>query len=187
MLCEVQSVSSRIWTRVAVSISGDDNHYTTGISNVGLIAMKAFSTLPWSPKPELHHQINFIFISGTYILCGFCSSRKRFLSPTNKMIHHHQVVLSARIYLIFSYPPSISSIAAVILKHVCSLVGIISWLVKLYWNFKMFVGWLDLWHVGLLCYNCLVGCIHILVRMIYNVVWLDLHYLVGFIYEILVS
>ena len=26
----MQSVSSRIWTRVAVSISYDDNHYTTG-------------------------------------------------------------------------------------------------------------------------------------------------------------
>ena len=25
----MQSVSSRIWTRVAVSISYDDNHYTT--------------------------------------------------------------------------------------------------------------------------------------------------------------
>ena len=31
-LCEMQSVSSRIWTRVAVSISYDDNHYTTGTS-----------------------------------------------------------------------------------------------------------------------------------------------------------
>ena len=28
----MQSVSTRIWTRVAVSISYDDNHYTTGIS-----------------------------------------------------------------------------------------------------------------------------------------------------------
>ena len=28
----MQSVSSRIWTRVAVSISCDDNHYTTGTS-----------------------------------------------------------------------------------------------------------------------------------------------------------
>ena len=27
----MQSVLSRIWTRVAVSISYDDNHYTTGI------------------------------------------------------------------------------------------------------------------------------------------------------------
>ena len=26
----MQSVSSRIWTRVAVSISYDDDHYTTG-------------------------------------------------------------------------------------------------------------------------------------------------------------
>ena len=30
VLYEMQSVSSRIWTRVAVSISYDDNHYTTG-------------------------------------------------------------------------------------------------------------------------------------------------------------
>ena len=29
----MQSVSSRIWTRVAVIISYDDNHYTTGTSN----------------------------------------------------------------------------------------------------------------------------------------------------------
>ena len=28
----MQSVSSRIWTRVAVSISDDDNHYITGTS-----------------------------------------------------------------------------------------------------------------------------------------------------------
>ena len=28
----MQSVSSRIWTRVAVSISYDDNHYTTSTS-----------------------------------------------------------------------------------------------------------------------------------------------------------
>ena len=30
----MQSVSSRIWTRVAVCISYDDNHYTTGTSTV---------------------------------------------------------------------------------------------------------------------------------------------------------
>ena len=29
----MQSVSSRIWTRVAVSISYDDNDYTTGTSS----------------------------------------------------------------------------------------------------------------------------------------------------------
>ena len=32
MLCEMQSVRFRIWTRVAVSLSCDDNHYTTGTS-----------------------------------------------------------------------------------------------------------------------------------------------------------
>ena len=33
MLCKMQSLSSRIWTRVAVSISYDDNHYTTDTSS----------------------------------------------------------------------------------------------------------------------------------------------------------
>ena len=32
VLCEMQSVLSRIWTRVAVSISYDDNKYTMGTS-----------------------------------------------------------------------------------------------------------------------------------------------------------
>ena len=32
----MQSVSSRIWTRVAVSISYDDNHYTTGTSYISV-------------------------------------------------------------------------------------------------------------------------------------------------------
>ena len=30
----MQSVSSRIWTRIVVSNSYDDNHYTTGTSNM---------------------------------------------------------------------------------------------------------------------------------------------------------
>ena len=33
----MQSVSSRIWTRVAVSISYDDSHYTTGTSSMYLL------------------------------------------------------------------------------------------------------------------------------------------------------
>ena len=36
VLCEMQSVSFRIWNRVAVSISYDDNHYTTGTSIISL-------------------------------------------------------------------------------------------------------------------------------------------------------
>ena len=34
VLCEMQPVSSRIWTRVAVSISYDNNHYTTGTNHI---------------------------------------------------------------------------------------------------------------------------------------------------------
>ena len=37
MHCEMQSISSRIWTRVAVSISYDNNDYTTGTLILGLI------------------------------------------------------------------------------------------------------------------------------------------------------
>ena len=33
VLCEMQSVSSRIWTCVTMSISCDNNHYTTSTSN----------------------------------------------------------------------------------------------------------------------------------------------------------
>ena len=36
----MQSASSRIWTRVAVSISYDDNHYTTDTSIYDNIALK---------------------------------------------------------------------------------------------------------------------------------------------------
>ena len=35
VLCEMQSVSSRIWTRIAVFISYGDNDYTTGTSSNG--------------------------------------------------------------------------------------------------------------------------------------------------------
>ena len=34
VLCEMQSVSSRIWTRIAVFISYGDNDYTTGTSSL---------------------------------------------------------------------------------------------------------------------------------------------------------
>ena len=37
VLCEMQSVSSRIWTRIAVFISYGDNDYTTGTSMEGLV------------------------------------------------------------------------------------------------------------------------------------------------------
>ena len=39
----MQSFSSRIWTRVAVSISYDDNHYTTGTSGL-IIKINRFTS-----------------------------------------------------------------------------------------------------------------------------------------------
>ena len=39
VLCEMQSVTSRIWTRVAVSISYDDNDYTTGTSSISALIL----------------------------------------------------------------------------------------------------------------------------------------------------
>ena len=61
VLCEMQSVRSRIWTRVAVSISCDDNHYTTGTSTkqsngdvpvmLGLWGMQSSVSLPLLPGP----------------------------------------------------------------------------------------------------------------------------------------
>ena len=45
VLCEMQSVRSRIWTRVAVSTSCDDNHYTTGTSIVDTITERIVTVL----------------------------------------------------------------------------------------------------------------------------------------------
>ena len=44
--CEMQSVSSRIWTRIAVFISYGDNDYTAGTSK---------TTTPRAPPKRLHH------------------------------------------------------------------------------------------------------------------------------------
>ena len=41
----MQSVSSKIWTRVAVSISYDDNHDTTGTSTAFFIIIIYFFSL----------------------------------------------------------------------------------------------------------------------------------------------
>ena len=56
VLCEMQSVSSRIWTRVAVFISYDDNHYTTGTSDV----------LLWTPA----YEYNSVSRNAIYPLCS---------------------------------------------------------------------------------------------------------------------
>ena len=46
----MQSVSSRIWTRVAVFISYDNNHYTTGTSK--LVVFYGISTIVGYSMPN---------------------------------------------------------------------------------------------------------------------------------------
>ena len=74
MLCEIRSVSSRIWTHVAVSISYDDNHYTTGTSFVRLHLhilysfSIAFFLCTWSYHHHHHHDVRLARISLTLSL-----------------------------------------------------------------------------------------------------------------------
>ena len=53
----MQSVSSKIWTRVTVSISYGDNHYTTGTSKIIIIIITIIIiTLHYL---FIHHQVLF--------------------------------------------------------------------------------------------------------------------------------
>ena len=61
----MQSVSSRIWTRVGVFISYDDNDYTTGTS---LMTMKGYSALLRFLKLAPHHQMQLSVILRTSTL-----------------------------------------------------------------------------------------------------------------------
>ena len=65
----MQSVSSRIWTRVALSISCDDNHYTTGTSGLFHIGFQTFVVLCQAYQRFLNDLDNVIATGvDTYIL-----------------------------------------------------------------------------------------------------------------------
>ena len=51
----MQSVSSRIWTRVAVFISYDDNHYTTGTYYANIKHGEHKNMLLWVEQPVGFH------------------------------------------------------------------------------------------------------------------------------------
>ena len=62
VLCEMQSVLSRNWTCIAVSISCDDNHYTTGTS----LSIKGDAlSLSYSSQPEAMYSWNYLFLIST--------------------------------------------------------------------------------------------------------------------------
>ena len=54
VLCEMQSVSFRLWTRVAVSMSYDDNHYTTGMLAI---------------IPRVFHPVIFVIYEKRFYYC----------------------------------------------------------------------------------------------------------------------
>ena len=56
VLCEMQSVSSRIWTRIAVFISYGDNDYTTDIS-INRVSGISTRTMHQSTTPSLSQTI----------------------------------------------------------------------------------------------------------------------------------
>ena len=56
----MQSVSSRIWTRVTVYISYDCNHYTTGISKTNINAQKLKKAQNELAKINLKEQTEYI-------------------------------------------------------------------------------------------------------------------------------
>ena len=66
----MQSVSSRIWTRVAVSNSYDDNDYTTGSSITGLNSEFSFSKTSCLTKAEEPGLSYYLPIAGGRII-GF--------------------------------------------------------------------------------------------------------------------
>ena len=72
VLCEMLSASSRIWTRVTVSISSDDNHYTTATSLLALIPREV-------PPPNIQKNFTKTQLSwqGLYAHCKYDDIRCR--------------------------------------------------------------------------------------------------------------
>ena len=66
----MQSVSSRIWTRAAVSISYDDNHYTTGTSHFPVIILNEFKLVRQAAEGTL----NIKYLKNRVILKTDCDS-----------------------------------------------------------------------------------------------------------------
>ena len=99
--CEMQSVSSRIWTRITVSISYDDNHYTTGTSIkkwylmppcLTLRIIRFVSRVKWS-NPE-----NGVVLSPTPWCCSYWKENLQFANFTHHFSTHQNLFLDVRIY-----------------------------------------------------------------------------------------
>ena len=64
----MQSVSFKIWTRVAVSISYDENHYTTGTSYKNWITLYAYIMIYIMSGNQKFHKIRAASFQSVYHL-----------------------------------------------------------------------------------------------------------------------
>ena len=92
VLCEMQSFSSRIWTRVAVSISYDDNHYITGTSisyvvNAVISCCTFFALFKCSPR--VNNAILNAVASSSFFSWHIISVNV--ISRVWGLVHYHQL------------------------------------------------------------------------------------------------
>ena len=86
----MQSVTSRIWTRVAMSISYDDNHYTTG-SNVNVMSNKESSV--WANWTKLNKNF-LVFQTSTFLFLIFFNTKSSSLFITCLILMSSRVLMS---------------------------------------------------------------------------------------------
>ena len=116
VLCEMQSVSSRIWTRIAVFISYGDNDYTTGTSTLDLL--KVFLGKLWSFYLDfgslyfdfgtLHRTSNrtlFLWVVAIFLVHHISSIIWKACSPYMEIGHEYNIMAegSCFIYLAFGF------------------------------------------------------------------------------------
>ena len=87
-LCEVQIVSFRIWTLVAVSVSYDGNHCTTNVSIlISWILLYASSVFDVSQHPSSHLFFHSVLYASGRHLCSCLSPFISFLSVLIRCCH----------------------------------------------------------------------------------------------------
>ena len=137
VICERQSVSSRIWTRVAVSISYDENHFTTCTSaNQSLVEsyqrLKNWYLMP----PWLSTQHNKASIKGKVEQSREWGSAPSYTSVLwllkRESSNHPQLRLPSLLYLLYIKRGNSWSMEALLAKPVSSSeVDLATWIQSL--------------------------------------------------------
>ena len=92
----MHSFSSRIWTRVAVSISYDDNHYTT--DTYKLLSSCLYQMIFYILKSQ-----RILLVSLSKMDSGLCIIRTRLPSPTRRVYSYKpfKLIFYIRLLLLF--------------------------------------------------------------------------------------